>query len=81
MALQMADYTNTDREGPPMHRHPRDEAQIVASGYAEFRIGDDDWVGGGSGTVLVRATAALFAEGASLERVAAAAADHGVTLG
>lgn len=49
--VQVADYTSTDREGPPMHRHPWDEAQIVVSGYAEFRIGDDDWVGGGSGTV------------------------------
>lgn len=49
--IQVADYTSTDREGPPMHRHPWDEAQIVVSGYAEFRIGDDDWVGGGSGTV------------------------------
>lgn len=40
--LQVADYTSTDREGPPMHRHPWDEAQIVVSGYAEFRIGDDE---------------------------------------
>jgi quercetin dioxygenase-like cupin family protein len=110
--LQVADYTSTHREGPPMHRHPWDEAQIVVSGYAEFLIGDDDWVGGGSGTVqllprgiphavrvpqdearliqvsigpphdgFARAMAAMFAEGASLERVAAAAADHGVTLG
>lgn len=25
--LQVADYTSADREGPPMHRHPWDEAQ------------------------------------------------------
>lgn len=49
--IQVADYSSTDREGPPMHRHPWDEAQIVVSGYAEFRIGEDGWVGGGSGTV------------------------------
>jgi quercetin dioxygenase-like cupin family protein len=110
--LQVADYTSTDRDGPPMHRHPWDEAQIVISGYAEFRIGGDDWVSGGSGTVqllprgtahavrvprgearliqvsigppydgFARAMAALFAEGASLDRIAATAADHGVTLG
>jgi len=49
--LQVADYTSTDREGPPFHSHPWDEAQIVVEGVVEFRIGDDDWIGGGSGTV------------------------------
>ena len=49
--MQVADYTSTDRDGPPFHSHPWDEAQIVVSGHVEFRIGDDDWVGGASGTV------------------------------
>lgn len=49
--LQVADYTSTDRAGSPMHRHPWDEAQIAVDGYAEFRIGSDDWAGGGTGTV------------------------------
>jgi quercetin dioxygenase-like cupin family protein len=49
--VQVADYTSTDREGPPAHSHPWDEAQIVVDGEAEFRIGDGDWVRGGSGTV------------------------------
>jgi len=49
--LQVADYTSSDREGPPFHSHPWDEAQIVVDGVVEFRIGDEDWVGGGSGTV------------------------------
>ena len=110
--IQVADYTSTDREGPPMHRHPWDEAQIVVSGRVEFRIGDEDWAAGGSGNVqllprgvphairipdgearliqvsigppydgFARAMAALFSEGASLERIATVAAEHGVTLG
>jgi quercetin dioxygenase-like cupin family protein len=49
--VQVADYTSVDREGPPFHSHPWDELQIVVDGVAEFRIGDRDWVAGGSGTV------------------------------
>ena len=94
-----------------MHRHPWDEAQIVVSGYAEFPIVDDGWVGGGSGTVqllprgvphpiripdgearliqvsvgppydgFARDMAALFEEGAPMERIARVAAEHGVAL-
>jgi hypothetical protein len=110
--VQVADYSSTDREGPPMHRHPWDEAQIVVGGYAEFRIGDDEWTGGGSGTVqllpkgvahsvrvprgearliqvsigapydgFARDVAAVLAEGASPDRLAEIAPNHGVTLG
>ena len=49
--VQVADYRSEDRDGPPAHSHPWDEAQIVVDGVAEFRIGDGDWVRGGSGTV------------------------------
>ncbi len=49
--VQVADYRSEDRDGPPAHSHPWDEAQIVVEGEAEFRIGDGDWVRGGSGTV------------------------------
>ncbi len=49
--VQVADYTSVDREGPPFHSHPWDELQIVVDGVVEFRIGDADWVAGGSGTV------------------------------
>ena len=49
--VQVADYRSTDRDGPPAHSHPWDEAQIVVEGEAEFQIGDGDWVRGGSGTV------------------------------
>jgi hypothetical protein len=49
--IQVADYRSDDRDGPPAHSHPWDEAQIVVEGVAEFRIGDGDWVRGGSGTV------------------------------
>jgi quercetin dioxygenase-like cupin family protein len=49
--IQVADYTSEDRDGPPAHSHPWDEAQIVVEGLVEFQIGDDDWVSGGSGTV------------------------------
>jgi quercetin dioxygenase-like cupin family protein len=49
--VQVADYRSEDRDGPPAHSHPWDEAQIVVDGEAEFRIGDGDWVRGGSGTV------------------------------
>jgi quercetin dioxygenase-like cupin family protein len=49
--VQVADYTSIDRDGPPAHRHPWDELQIVVEGIAEFRIGSGDWVAGGSGTV------------------------------
>lgn len=48
--IQVADYTSTDRDGPPAHSHPWDEAQIVVEGEAEFLVGDS-WKGGGSGTV------------------------------
>ena len=49
--VQVADYRSEDRDGPPAHSHPWDEVQIVVDGEAEFRIGDGDWVRGGSGTV------------------------------
>ncbi len=49
--VQVADYTSVDRDGPPFHSHPWDELQIVVDGVAEFRIGDAEWVAGGSGTV------------------------------
>jgi hypothetical protein len=49
--IQIADYRSDDRAGPPAHSHPWDEAQIVVEGEAEFRIGDGDWVRGGSGSV------------------------------
>lgn len=49
--IQVADYTSTDREGPPFHSHPWDEVQVVVAGEVEFRIADQDWTGGGSGTV------------------------------
>ena len=48
--IQVADYTSTDRDGPPAHSHPWDEAQIVIEGQVEFLVGDS-WTGGGSGTV------------------------------
>ena len=47
--IQVADYRSEDREGGPVHLHPWDEAQVVVEGVAEFRIGADDWVRGGSG--------------------------------
>src|SRR5688572_26647064 len=49
--IQVADYRSEDRHGPPAHSHPWDEAQIVVEGEAEFRIGDGDWIRGGSGSV------------------------------
>jgi mannose-6-phosphate isomerase-like protein (cupin superfamily) len=49
--IQVADYRSVDRDGPPAHSHPWDEVQIVVEGEAEFRIGDGDWVRGGSGSV------------------------------
>lgn len=49
--LQVAEYVSDDRDGPPAHAHPWDEAQIVAEGDVEFRIGDDDWVAAGPGSV------------------------------
>ena len=48
--IQVADYTSADREGPPAHRHPWDEVQIVIDGSVEFLI-NGTWQGGGSGTV------------------------------
>ena len=49
--IQVADYRSEDRDGPPAHSHPWDEAQIVVEGEAEFRIGDGDRIRGGSGSV------------------------------
>lgn len=49
--VQVADYRSEDREGPPAHRHPWDEAQIVVDGEVEFKVGDADWIRGGPGTV------------------------------
>ena len=48
--IEVADYTSTDRDGPPAHSHPWDEVQIVTEGEVEFLI-DGTWQGGGSGTV------------------------------
>ena len=109
--IQVADYTSSDREGPPAHRHPWDEVQIVVDGYAEFLI-NGSWQGGESGTVqllpqgvphsvripsgtariiqvsigapydgFARDMARLFAAGAPLDEIAAAANTHGVQLG
>lgn len=109
--IQVADYTSTDRMGPPPHSHPWDEAQIVVEGEVEFLVGDGGWTGGGSGTVqllpagvphsvrvpsgsarifqvsigppydgFAREMARLFAAGAGLEELAAAAGRHGVRL-
>jgi quercetin dioxygenase-like cupin family protein len=108
--VQVADYRSEDRDGPPAHSHPWDEVQVV-EGEAEFRIGDGDWVRGGSGTVqllprgvphairipsgsarliqvsigppydgFARDMARLFAAGAPLAEVVAAANRHGVRL-
>jgi quercetin dioxygenase-like cupin family protein len=49
--VQVADYRSEDRDGPPAHSHPWDEAQIVVDGEAEFRIGAGEWIRGGSGSV------------------------------
>lgn len=49
--VQVADYRSEDRDGPPAHSHPWDEAQIVIEGEVEFSIGGGEWVRGGSGTV------------------------------
>jgi quercetin dioxygenase-like cupin family protein len=49
--VQVADYVSEDRDGPPAHSHPWDEAQIVVDGEVEFSIGGGEWVRGGSGTV------------------------------
>jgi mannose-6-phosphate isomerase-like protein (cupin superfamily) len=49
--IQVADYRSVDRDGPPAHSHPWDEAQIVVEGEVEFLVGDGDWIRGGSGTV------------------------------
>jgi quercetin dioxygenase-like cupin family protein len=49
--LQVAEYVSEDRDGPPAHAHPWDEAQIVADGEVEFRVGDEDWVHAGPGSV------------------------------
>ena len=48
--IQVADYTSSDREGPPAHRHPWDEVQIVVDGYVDFLV-NGTWQGGESGTV------------------------------
>lgn len=49
--LQVADYVSEDRDGPPAHSHPWDEAQIVVEGEVEFSVDGGAWVRGGSGTV------------------------------
>ena len=48
--FQVADYTSRIEKGPPVHRHPWDELQIVVDGCMEFLV-DRTWPGGGSGTV------------------------------
>jgi len=49
--IQVAEYWSEDRDGPPAHRHPWTEAQIVVDGEVEFRVGDADWVRVGPGSV------------------------------
>ena len=49
--IQVAEYRSIDREGPPPHRHPWDEVQIVADGEVEFSLDGGGWMGGGPGTV------------------------------
>lgn len=49
--LQVAEYVSEDRDGPPAHTHPWDEAQIVISGEVEFRVGHGSWVAAGPGSV------------------------------
>lgn len=49
--IEVADYTSTDRDGPPAHIHPWDELQIVVSGVVEFSLGGGPWTPGGPGSV------------------------------
>jgi hypothetical protein len=75
----VADYTSSDREGPPRHRDPWDEAQIVADGYVEFLVGDaTEWVGGGSGTVQLLPQAVAHSVRVPQAEIAEVAARHGV---
>jgi quercetin dioxygenase-like cupin family protein len=48
--VQVIEYWSTDRVGPPAHRHPWDEVEMVIEGEVEFQV-DGKWSAGGPGTV------------------------------
>lgn len=49
--VQVALYESADRAGPPAHRHPWAEVQVVVDGWAEFLLDGGSWQAGGPGTV------------------------------
>jgi quercetin dioxygenase-like cupin family protein len=56
--IQVVEFTSTDREGPPPHRHPWHEVEFVIEGEVEFMVDGGPWTRGGPGTVqMLRAGA------------------------
>jgi quercetin dioxygenase-like cupin family protein len=51
--IQVVEFTSTDREGPPPHRHPWHEVEFVIEGEVEFAVDGGPWTRGGAGTVQV----------------------------
>jgi quercetin dioxygenase-like cupin family protein len=49
--IQVLDFTSTDREGPPPHRHPWHEVEFVIDGTVEFTIDGGPWTRCGAGSV------------------------------
>lgn len=49
--IQVVEFSSTDREGPPAHRHPWHEIEYVIEGTVEFRIDDSPWIAVGAGGV------------------------------
>jgi quercetin dioxygenase-like cupin family protein len=50
--VQVAEYTSSDREGPPAHRHEWHEVEVVLDGVVDFWL-DGGWYRAGPGDVQV----------------------------
>ncbi len=54
-SIQVVEFSSSDREGPPAHRHPWHEVEYVIEGEVEFQVDGTSWQRVGVGGVQMLA--------------------------